>query len=105
MRSYTAPLPLPRRNFLGQALLGAGACVFSPSTGRADDSPGIVDRDLVAAMEQAELSLQFRGRTADECRAWQDRFRTKLGELMGDSTPPSRWTIVEESRVEFDQYT
>ncbi|HIF01532.1 MAG TPA: hypothetical protein EYG03_08980 [Planctomycetes bacterium] len=105
MHSCFAPLPLPRRNFLGRALLGAGASILSPSFGRADDSAGIVDRDLAAAMGKAELSLQFRGHTADECRAWQDRFQTKLGELMGDSTPPAKWTIVEENRVEFDEYS
>ena len=105
MRSYRGPSPLPRRSFLGQALFGTGAGILASSAGLSDESASIVDRDLVAAMGKADLSLQFRGHTATECRAWQDRFRSKLGELMGNSAPPSRWTIVEESRVEFDQYT
>ena len=56
-------------------------------------------------MGKAELSMQFRGSTVDECRDWQNEFRTKLNELMGDSTPPPKWTIVEQSQTEFDEYT
>jgi hypothetical protein len=68
MSNETGPLLFQRRKFLGQALLGAGASVFSPSFGRTEDDSTIVDRDLVTAMEKAELSMQFRGDTADECR-------------------------------------
>ena len=102
MRSYARP----RRIFLGQALLGAGAIACSsPSFGQSDDSARIVHQDLAAAIGKADLSLQFRGHTADECRVWQEGFRAKLRELMGDSTPPPKWAIVEQSRTEFDEYT
>ena len=105
MRSNSESSPRPRRNFLKRTMLATGVGLFSSSFGRCEDAAQIVNRDLAAAMGKAELSLQFQGHSADECRAWQDRFRTKLDELMGDSTPPPKWTIVEESRAEFDEYT
>ncbi|MDG1894574.1 MAG: alpha/beta hydrolase family protein [Fuerstiella sp.] len=102
MRSYARP----RREFLEQTLFKAGVIAgFSPLFGRADESSQIVDRDLAAAMGKAELSLQFQGHSANDCRDWQKTFRAKLDELMGDSTPPPKWTLVEENRTEFDEYT
>jgi hypothetical protein len=55
-------------------------------------------------MEQAELSTLFRGSMADQCRTWQRVFHARLRELLGESTPPPRWTIAEESRKEFEKY-
>ena len=75
------------------------------SSGLARVSATTVHDNLVLAMDKAELSLQFRGRTADDCHAWQRPFRGKLLELLGDSRPPAAWNPVELSRTEFDTYT
>jgi dienelactone hydrolase len=99
------PSSLPRREFLTQALLGAGASSLWPKLGWSEDSATIVHQDLVQALGKAELSMLFRGNTADECRVWQREFRARLMELLGDSTPPKEWTTVEEGRAEFDKYT
>lgn len=93
-----------RRKFLENSLV-AGAASLLTSIGIAQDSASTVNRDLSEAMNNANLSLLFRGQTAAECEAWQARFRTKLNELLGDSTPPSNWTIIEESRRDFEKYT
>lgn len=49
--------------------------------------------------------MLFSGSTCDECRAWQQAFRGKLEELLGDSTPPKEWTTIEENREEFADHT
>jgi dienelactone hydrolase len=59
-------------------------------------------RDLAAG---APLRMQFRGTTGDEVRSWQQRFRTRLKELLGPHDPPSRWETVEEARVETGDHT
>lgn len=105
MRFHHGPTSISRRGFVTHALLGAGACSLLPRVGRGEDSATIVNQDLATAMEKAELSMLFRGSTADECQAWQKEFRTKLMKLLGDSTTPPKWTTVEESREEFDKYT
>jgi dienelactone hydrolase len=105
MRSNLGPHSQPRREFLQGALLGAATCSLSPPISLAEEGARIVDRDLAAAMEKAELSMLFRGTTADQCHLWQDQFRAKLIELLGDSTPPPKWTILQESQDEFDSYT
>jgi dienelactone hydrolase len=56
-------------------------------------------------MGKAELSNLFRGNTAAECLAWQKAFRKQLIQLLGQSTPPLKWTIVETNRTELESYT
>ena len=103
--SRRVTLPSPSR----RDLLAAGACAglaqvlsaFRPSAGAAEDRPGgrrSVDEDLAVMMGQAELSLLFRGRTRQECLAWQEAFRAKLEELLGDCSPPAKWRIEQQSQ-------
>ena len=87
-------------------LLRATACtvplVLSPGASRAtattqsnaEEATTVVHADIAKAMHSAELSMLFRGETESECRTWQEKFRTKLMVLLGDSTPPQKWTNV-----------
>ncbi len=60
--------------------------------------PSMHDR-LKADAAAAPLRMQFRGRTADDCRVWQHEFRVKLLELLKNPQPPSKWTVVREVEV------
>jgi dienelactone hydrolase len=64
-----------------------------------------VHDDIRNASHLAELSMQFHGKTAAEFAAWRTRFRAKLSALLGDSTPPRKWTAVEEKRTELPDHT
>lgn len=96
-----------RRGFLTQLLLaplGAGLdrlAADEPPSSR----PRTVQEELVAALEQAPLTLRFRGSTPAEFRAWQQEFRACLQRLLGEHSPPADWTEVVESRVELDDHT
>lgn len=103
MKQTKLPPSASRRGFLKQLLAAAGAMSSVPAS--AEPTTSLVDQDLSAAMGKAELSMLFRGGTAEVCRAWQDEFRTQLLALLGDSTPPAQWTPVETGREEFDRYT
>jgi dienelactone hydrolase len=105
MRSNHVPAPQTRRRFLRRAALGLGASSMFARAGAAEETAKIVDRELAAAMGKAELSMLFRGSTADQFRAWERQFRAKLAELLGDSSPPAQWTAIEQGREEFDAYT
>lgn len=105
MHATQNSLRQPRREFLRTTLLGVGTAALFPALGTADDPAAIVHRDVRQALKNAELSMLFRGSTADECRAWQKEFRATLMRLLGNSTAPPKWTITEESRVEFEKYT
>ncbi len=48
--------------------------------------------------------MQFRGTTTDECRCWQQAFRAKLGDLLGEIAPPKQWRIEEENRCDLDDH-
>lgn len=67
--------------------------------------PRLVDADIRTSLENAGLSMLFRGETAEECRAWQLSFRSKLNQLLGNSAPPANWTIEEEQRWDLDDHT
>ncbi len=105
MQPSIATTTVCRREFVLACLAGGGASALLPSLGLGQEAATIVNQDLAEAMNNAELSMLFRGRSAAECQAWQSQFRAKLAELLGDSTPPSRWTTIEESRSEFKKYT
>ncbi len=56
----------------------------------------IVHHDIVDAVQHAPLAMLYDGDSADACRTWQQKFRRQLERLLGDSTPPSEWTIGAE---------
>ncbi len=86
-------------------VLAPGASLAAETTPSDSDEPTtLVHADIARAMHSAELSMLFRGETESECRVWQERFRAKLTELLGDSTPPQKWEVEEENRTEFDDH-
>ena len=64
---------------------------------------GIADR-LRKLVEDAPLEMQFKEMTADDCRAFQDRFRVKLTELLGSYQPPQEWKTTVLSTVVLEGY-
>ena len=99
-----------RRQLLKFGLAAGTVLVYRTShLGAADDikSPPLrpVHDDIRIASQRVELSLQFHGKTAAEFTAWRTRFQKKLTELLGASTPPRKWTAVEEKRTELPDHT
>jgi dienelactone hydrolase len=92
-----------RRAFLRSSLIAAGWAPFSgirPTFG--EDLR--IDATISRLAGEAELSMLFRGTTAAECRAWQEEFRSTLGRLLGETTPPKEWTVEEESRRQLQDH-
>ena len=89
---------LTRRGFSGLGLLLATPGLSGLLDARLCTST--VNDDISRAMSDADLSMLFKGTTQSECRDWQSRFRGKLNELLGDTTTPAEWTVVEENRTE-----
>lgn len=114
MNSRHAPimLPLDRREFLRSAtagVLAAGpiASIVADNVASAQESPPSipsVHERIRAEAATAPLRMQFRGTTADECRAWQREFRAKLMELLKDPQPPSKWAVVRQAEVRRDDH-
>ena len=63
-----------------------------------------VHEEIRKLAEQAPLGMQFRGRTAQECRRWQQQFAAKLGELLGPYRPPQRWETLRERSFDFGDH-
>jgi dienelactone hydrolase len=63
-----------------------------------------IHREIRAMADQAPLSMRFLGGSADDCRRWQREFSARLGELLGDFRPPSRWETVTERSVELEDH-
>ena len=64
----------------------------------AQTPPITVDQQIKKAVADAPLAMRFQGATADECRAWQEKFAAKLRELLGPHSPPKEWRVeVQES--------
>lgn len=72
-------------------------------TAALDDVP-TADESIARLAETAPLTMVFRGRTAQECRAWQAEFAAKLGELLGPHRPPATWHAEHEHTVELDDH-
>jgi len=95
-----------RRTFLQAGL----AMATIPQVLPAQDKPGskpqrTADTDLREALTKAPLSMLFTGSTPVEFRDWHHAFATKLNLLLGDSSPPTQWTIKEESRQVLPDHT
>jgi dienelactone hydrolase len=48
--------------------------------------------------------MEFKGKTVEECRAWQREFASKLRSLLGPHEPPKEWKVVVERRVELPDH-
>ena len=87
--------------FSVSALAGAA----EPPANKAKTASLHVHDDLVKAMEQAPLAMVFRGTSKEDFVKWQGEFRTKLNELLGDSSPPKQWRVVQESVEKLPDHT
>ena len=93
-----------RREFLGSAALSLGLAGQLLAEDSATHGT-LVHDDINSAARRANLSMLFQGNTAEECRQWQQEFRSKLIELLGDHRTPTEWTDVEERREVFADHT
>ena len=64
-----------------------------------------VHEEILRALDEAPLKLQFRGSTPAELAAWQREFGHKLSELIGPHTPPKAWKVRTLSTREFPDHT
>src|SRR5437773_4863891 len=94
------PQPSRRQFLLGSsAVLLGGLSRFSL---RADEPPRVLtaDEQIRKLAEEAPLSMEFHGRSAGECRKWQEAFAAKLRSLLGPHQPPAQWKTHVEGSVE-----
>jgi len=98
----TAVPALGRRGFLkvsAASLALAGRPAGLQGAAPADVVPPIDER-IQALMEEAPLTMQFRGTTAEECRRWQAEFGAKLRQSLGPFQAPAEWECTLQRRVE-----
>jgi dienelactone hydrolase len=81
------------------ALLGASV-LFAQDAERVPP----IDERIRTLAEQAPLKLEFRGKTAVECRQWQTDFAEKLRTLLGPHQPPAQWQTTVERVVELKDH-
>jgi dienelactone hydrolase len=100
-----APLfPVSRRGFL---LGGAALLAASPARLLGAEAPVQVptaDEWIRKLAEEAPLSMEFHGKTAEECRRWQETFAAKLRALLGPHQPPAQWKTTVERVVELKDH-
>lgn len=92
-----------------QFLTGTAAAMMSLPAALASDeesSPAALDADawIRRQADKAPLALTFRGRTAEECRAWQKEFAAKLRSLLGPHAPPAKWKTVRQRAVDLPDH-
>jgi dienelactone hydrolase len=98
-------IQLARRSFLTHAVgVIAGAATLPL---RAEDPmksvPSVSER-LRQLVGHAPLEMRLKAMTADECRAFQDRFRAKLTTLLGPYQPPEKWKTTLVSTTQLQGY-
>ena len=71
----------------------------------AEETMQSVNGDIAKAMQHAKLSMQFQGSSRRDFVNWQQKFRSKLNELLGDSSPPAQWSVTELARQERKDHT
>jgi len=99
-----------RRQFLRFGLPAGAVLVHRVSSLLAADDgkfPPLrpVQDDIRIDSERAALSMQFRGKSPAEFADWRKRFRKQMATLLGDCTPPRKWTAVEEMRTDLPDHT
>jgi len=63
-----------------------------------------IHEEIRRRAEQAPLSMQFRERTAEECRQWQRLFSAKLRDLLGPHAPPPRWQVIRKQSTDLQDH-
>lgn len=89
-----------RRTFLSNAAGVIAGMAALPLCGeeRTPAVPNIADR-LRQLIDHAPMEMRLKDMTADECRAYQEKFRAKLKELLGPYQPPQEWKTTVLSTV------
>jgi len=82
-------------------MLSGSALNFAHGEGSAAKDINQHIRDLA---DDAPLTMQFRGETADECRQWQQEFTSKLCQLLGPHRPPEQWQTIVEDVADFKDH-
>lgn len=73
--------------------------------GQQPEQKSTVDQDITNAANNAPLSMTFTGKTAEDCKAWQAKFKSRLMTLLGPHTPPKKWRTIIEKIDEFKDHT
>ena len=104
--SATPHGPVPCTNCASRAAIFCSPQLPPPSapsrgsTQEIADRVPTVDEQLRQMAADASLALEFRGQTAAECRAWQQKFAAQLRTLLGPHQPPAQWKTMVEHAVE-----
>jgi dienelactone hydrolase len=93
-----------RREFVYLTGLAVAAGLDRPSRAEPPVKVPTVEEDLRRQAQQAPLTMQFRGGTADKCRTWQDKFAAKLRSLLGPHKPPAQWKTHVEASKKLDDH-
>ena len=95
--------PRPTRR---QFLLGSAAALAAGLPAAAGEPPRVptIDEQVRRLADDAPLSLEFRGTTAEECRKWQSEFAARLRALLGPHQPPARWQTEVEHVAELKDH-
>lgn len=82
--------------------LFAGLFAFASFASAQEKEPILptVNERIRESADNAPLSMQFTGKTAEDCRKWQAEFSAKLRSLLGPHQPPKEWKTVVEKRTE-----
>ena len=100
---------LQRRAFVQNNLIALGATglprTLSLLAQEGSPPQRTTDTDIRAALQNVKLSMLFKGSTPGEFQTWQKDFYARLRQLLGDSTPPTKWTIKQESRAKLEDHT
>ena len=84
------------------ALAIGGAALPSLVSG---DEKVLTTHELIRKLaDDAPLSMQFDGKTSDECRKWQYTFSAQLRKCLGAHRPPSKWQTIVESVDELEDH-
>src|SRR5262249_24821799 len=94
-----------RRTFLRQTAAGmfAGLGTARLLAEEPAKIPTILER-LDQTAKDAPLTMRFSGKTAEECRKWQEELGAKLRSLLGPHKPPEKWKTVTVSTADFDDH-
>ena len=93
-----------RRQFLAGAGTGLLAGLAHPLSAAEPTIVPNIDERIRKLAEEAPLAMEFRGKTAEECRKWQGEFAAKLRSLLGVHAPPAEWKVEVERAVELKDH-
>jgi dienelactone hydrolase len=80
--------------------------VFSLCGDTPAQETSLTAHDVIAAsMSDATLCMLFHGESKKDFAAWKAEFRKQLDSLLGDSTPPSSWRVIEENKTVLSDHT